>query len=216
MIKKDPIKEEEYYNKPEHRFSYSSINKLLFSPSLYYKDYILKERELKTDKHLIEGKLLHLMLLQPEKLNDEFSIVPSKVPSDNVRKVLNDLKNKIVGDLEDLGPEILEVLKDHNLYQSFKEDEKRLSKIQTTENADYFKFLLESGKDIIDNDMLAKAIERVEVIKANKDVMTLMQDQVSDFEMDPIEAYNEKYLECELNDYRFGLKGYIDRYVVDP
>jgi hypothetical protein len=215
MIKKDPIKEEEYYNKPEHRFSYSSINKLLFSPSLYYKDYILKERELKTDKHLIEGKLLHLMLLQPEKLNDEFSIVPSKVPSDNVRKVLNDLKNKIVGDLEDLGPEILEVLKDHNLYQSFKEDEKRLSKIQTTENADYFKFLLESGKDIIDNDMLAKAIERVEVIKANKDVMTLMQDQVSDFEMDPIEAYNEKYLECELNDYRFGLKGYIDRYVVD-
>ncbi len=214
MIKKDPIKEEEFYNQ-DYNFSYSSMNKLLFSPGIFYKDYILKERELKTDKHLIEGKLLHLLLLQPEKLHDEFSIVPNKIPSDNVRKVLNDLKKRIVGDLDDLGPEILEVLKEHNLYQSFKEDEKRLSKIQTIENGEYFKFLLESGKDIIDNDMLAKATERVEVLKDNKDVMSLMEDTITDFEMDPIEAYNEKYLECDLKDYKFGLKGYVDRYIVD-
>ena len=88
MINK--IKEDEFYSK-EFKFSYSSLNRLLFSPKLFYKDYILKEREIKTDKHLIEGKLLHLMLLQPEKLNDEFSIVPGKIPSDNVRKVLNQL-----------------------------------------------------------------------------------------------------------------------------
>jgi len=213
-MKKDPIKEEEFYNK-DYKFSYSSLNKLLFSPSLFYKDYILKEREEKTDKHLIEGKLLHLLLLQPEKLHEEFSIVPSKIPSDNVRKVLNDLKKRIVGDLEDLGPEILEVLKEHNLYQSFKEDEKRLSKIQTPENAEYFKFLLESGKDIIDNDMLAKAKERVDIIKDNKDVSSLLEVSVTDFEIDPIEAWNEKYLECDLKDYKFGLKGYVDRYVID-
>ena len=90
---KDPIKEEEFYN-GDYKFSYSSLNKLLFSPKLFYKDYILKERELKTDKHLIEGKLLHLMLLQPDKLHDEFSIVPSKIPSDNVRKVLKTLSNR--------------------------------------------------------------------------------------------------------------------------
>jgi hypothetical protein len=213
-MKKDPIKEEEFYDK-DFNFSYSSINKMLFSPKLFYKDYILKERELKTDKHLIEGKLLHLMLLQPEKLHDEFSIVPSKIPSDNVRKVLNDLKNYGKENLEDLEPEIMTTLKNHNLYQSFKDDSKRLSKIQTPENEEYFKFLLESGKDIIDNDMLAKATERVELLKQNKDVASLMEEQVTDFEMDPIEIYNEKYLECKLNDYRFGLKGYIDRYIID-
>ena len=125
------------------------------------------------------------------------------------------VKNKIVGDLEDLGPEILQVLKDHNLYQSFKEDEKRLSKIQTPENADYFKFLLEEDKDVIDNDMLAKAIERVELLKSNKSVMSIMNYEVTDFEMDPIEIHNEKYLECELKDYKFGLKGFIDRYTID-
>ena len=52
----DIQKEKEFYDK-EFSFSYSSLNKLLFSPSLFYKDYILKEREIKTDRHLIEGKL---------------------------------------------------------------------------------------------------------------------------------------------------------------
>ena len=213
-MRKDTIKEEEFYNK-DYNFSYSSLNKLLFSPKLFYIDYILKERELKTDKHLIEGKLLHLMLLQPEKLHEEFSIVPSKIPSDNVRKVLNDLKQYNNPNMSELDDEILKALEYHNLYQSFKDDAKRLGKIQTSENAEYFQFLLESGKDIIDNDMLTKATERVEMLKANKSVMSLMEHTITDFEMDPIEVHNEKYLKCELLNYKFGLQGYIDRYIID-
>tara|TARA_Y100000593_G_C4298310_1_gene331903 strand:+ start:166 stop:1161 length:996 start_codon:yes stop_codon:yes gene_type:complete len=217
---KDPIKEEEFYNS-DYKFSYSSLNKLLFSPKLFYKDYILKEREPKTDKHLIEGKLLHLMLLQPEKLHNEFSIVPSKIPSDNVRKVLKAISNRFYDPnafikLKDLDNEIIQALEENNLYQSFKDDSKKLSKIQTEENEEYYKFLCQNQKkDIIDNDMLAKAKERVELIKSNKNVMSLLEDKVTDFELDPLEAYNEKYLECELNDYVFGLKGYIDRYIID-
>jgi hypothetical protein len=217
---KDPIKEEEFYN-GDYKFSYSSLNKLLFSPKLFYKDYILKEREIKTDKHLIEGKLLHLVLLQPDKLHDEFSIVPNKIPSDNVRKILKTLSNRFYDPnafikLKDLDNEIIKVLEENNLYQSFKDDLKKLSKIQTKENEEYYKFLCENQKkDIIDNDMLIKATERVKQIKSNKNVMSLLEDNVTDFELDPLEAYNEKYLECELNDYVFGLKGYIDRYIID-
>jgi len=211
---KNTIKEEEFYAK-DFNFSYSSLNKLLFSPKFFYKDYILKERETRTDKHLIEGKLLHLLFLQPEKLNDEFSIVPSKIPSDNVRKVLNDLKRHNNPNMSELDDEILKILEFHNLYQSYKEDSKRLDKIQTPENAQYFHFLLEEGKDIIDNDMLAKATERVELMKANKNVMKIMDHKVTDFEIDPIEIYNEKYLECKLKNYKFGLKGYIDRFTID-
>ena len=218
-MRKDPIKEEEFYNK-DYNFSYSSLNKLLFSPKLFYIDYILKERELKTDKHLIEGKLLHLLLLQPEKLHEEFSIVPNKIPSDNVRRVLYQVKEtahlNVVPNLEDHEPEIITALKHQNLYQSFKDDSKRLAKILTDDNKEYFKFLLESkGKNIIDNDMLAKATERVEILKANKNVMSLMEHTVTDFEMDPVEVHNEKYLKCELLNYKFGLQGYIDRYIID-
>jgi|TARA_R110001592_G_scaffold6586_1_gene35492 hypothetical protein len=210
----DKIKEDEFYSK-EFKFSYSSLNRLLFSPKLFYKDYILKKRELKTDKHLIEGKLLHLMLLQPEKLHDEFSITPGKVPSDSVRKILNELKQYNNPNMSELDDEILKALEYHNLYQSFKDDSKRLDKIQTPENAQYFQFLLEEGKDVIDNDMLAKAVDRVVLLKDNKSVMDLMDQEETDFEMDSIEVHNEKYLECELKDYDFGLKGYVDRYIID-
>ena len=47
---KDLQKEEEFYLK-KFKWSYSSLNKLLFSPSLFYKDYILWDREVRTDKH---------------------------------------------------------------------------------------------------------------------------------------------------------------------
>ena len=216
MIKKDPIKEEEFYNK-DYNFSYSSMNKLLFSPGIFYKDYILKERELKTDKHLVEGKLLHLLLLQPEKLHDEFSIVPTKVPSESLKKVLKVVSDCNISELSIVDDKVIsDALQEVGLYQSLKDDAKRIAKVRTTECEDYYAFMCNtSGKDIIDNDMLAKATERVEILKANKDVMSLMEDVVTDFEMDPIEAYNEKYLECKLKDYRFGLKGYIDRYIVD-
>ena len=220
----DKVKEDLFY-KEEFKFSYSSLNRLLFSPKLFYRDYILKERELKTDKHLIEGKLLHLMLLQPEKLYKEFSIVPSKVPTDSVRKVLKSIShmffdpNKPIGstiNLDDLDDEILKALKENNLYQSFKDDQKRIDKINTPENAEYLYFLCQDQKkDIIDNDMLTRATERVDLIKANKDVMSLLEQEATDFEMDTIQAYNEKKLECKLKDFDFGLKGIVDKYIID-
>tara|TARA_R100000664_G_scaffold4755_2_gene9422 strand:+ start:904 stop:1911 length:1008 start_codon:yes stop_codon:yes gene_type:complete len=220
----DKVKEDLFY-KEEFKFSYSSLNRLLFSPKLFYRDYILKERELKTDKHLIEGKLLHLMLLQPEKLHDEFSIVPNKVPSDNVRKVLKSISNmffdphQAIGTtikLDELDEQILEALKENNLYQSFKDDQKRIDKINTPENAEYLYFLCQDQKkDIIDNEMLLKATERVELIKANKDVMSLLMQEGTDWDLDNIKVYNEKKLECGLSKFKFGLKGIIDKYIID-
>ena len=84
---RDLEKEKEFYAK-DFNFSYSSLNKLLFCPNLFYKEYILQDREIKTDKHLIEGKLVHCLLLEPEKFEDKFALVPGKTPSDNIRKVM--------------------------------------------------------------------------------------------------------------------------------
>ena len=216
-MKKDPIKEEEFYNK-DFKFSYSSLNKLLFSPQLFYKDYILKEREEKTDKHLIEGKLLHLLILEPERLHEQFSIVPTKVPSESLKKVLklisNHTEEKELSNVDDTV--ILNCLHEVYLYQSLKDTDKRVAKVRTPECEDYYAFMCDtSGKDIIDNDMLLRAMDRVQIIKDNKQVMDLLFHQTTDFELDPIETHNEKYLKCELNDYAFGLKGYIDRYIID-
>ena len=88
----DKQKEEEFFSK-NFNFSYSSLNRLLFSPSLFYKDYILKEKEIRLDKHLIEGSVIHCLLFEADKLKEKFKIVPGKAPSDSVRKVLYNMQN---------------------------------------------------------------------------------------------------------------------------
>jgi len=123
-MNKDHNKEKEFYAREDFFFSYSSLNKLLFSPSLFYKDYILQDREIKTDKHLIEGKLLHCLLFEPENFDNKFNLTPGKTPSDNVIKVLKDMT--LHTDAETLEKcedfVILDSLKSLNLYQSLKTD----------------------------------------------------------------------------------------------
>ena len=124
----DKQKEEAFYAK-DFNFSYSSVNKLLFSPSLFYKDYILNDREVRTDKHLVEGKLIHCLLFEPENLTNKFNIVPGKSPSDNIRKVLKDMSfytdAKTLATCDD--SIILDSLKNLNLFQSLKADESRIT-----------------------------------------------------------------------------------------
>tara|TARA_R100001591_G_scaffold46098_6_gene56963 strand:+ start:3072 stop:4064 length:993 start_codon:yes stop_codon:yes gene_type:complete len=217
MTEKEQIFKDKY-DRGEFKFSYSSMNRLRFSPKLFYKDYILKDREVRTEKHLIEGRLLHLLLLQPDNFENDFALMPGKIPSDNVRKVLKDITlytdEKNLDKVEDFI--ILDSLKHMNLYQSLKDENKRLAKIRTVECGDYYKFLSASeGKDIIDQDMYDRTLERVEIVKSKKDIMDLLDPVITDFELDETETFAESYLQCDLRDLKFGLKGYIDKYIID-
>lgn len=215
-MKLDKQKEEEFYSKP-FNFSYSSLNRLLFSPFLFYKDYILQDKEIRTDKHLVEGKLVHCLVFQPEKLEELFSIVPGKVPSENVKKILKSLTlNTDITVLTDVDNfVILDSLKEENLYQSLKTDEQRLIKVQTDDHQAYYKFICTTGKDVIDNDTLEKCKEQADIIKENEKVMELFDKGKTDFELDTLEIYKEKPLECKLSKYEFGLKGIVDYYNID-
>ena len=219
-MKKDTNKEKEFQSAVQagtFNFSYSSLNKLIFSPQLFYKEYILKDREERTDKHLVQGKLIHLLILQPEEFDKNFVVMPSKLPSDTLRKVLKNIMlytdAKELSKVED--KMILDSLKEVGLYQTLKDEDKRVAKVRTTECEDYYTFSQTSGKDIIDTDTLLKCERSVELMKDNKSIMDLLSHEVTDFEMDGIEVFNEKYLKCALEDYEFGLHGYVDRYVID-
>lgn len=210
-------KEEQFYLDDKFKFSYSSLNKLLFSPSLFYKDYILNEREVRTDKHLIEGKLLHCLLFEPENLNEKFSITPGKAPSDSVRKVLKNMSSytdaKTLVEVEDFV--ILDSLKEMNLYQSLKKDEARIAKIRTEDNEPYWEFLSNKNVDVVDQDTLLKCQDQSEIIKSNSDVMSIFEEEPTDFELDDYETHAELYLNCKLKGLPFGLHGYIDFFSID-
>jgi len=148
----------ELFYKNKFYFSYSSINKLLFSPRMFYSHYVLNQREDSTDAHLVAGRVLHCLLFEPDNYNKHFISMPGKFPTDSQRKIIDTIfkYHCTVGNdslsLDDYSQEILSELLTANLYQSLKTDSQRLDKVLTEENKAYFNFLKQSlDKTVVDS-----------------------------------------------------------------
>jgi hypothetical protein len=198
-------------------FSYSGLNKLLFSPRVFYKHYILDQKEERTDTHLIEGSLLHCLLLEQDKFDEKFILLPGKIPTDSNKAIIDGVfYNHYLQqeddnlELSDFPDQVLEALVSVNLYQSLKTDEQRLEKIMIENNKEYFEFLKKKeGKAVIDDSTLTKVKESVEYIKANKlctELLQLNKPEISSSELP---------LKIELDSFPFGLKGIVDNVVID-
>jgi hypothetical protein len=201
--------EENFYSKKFH-FSYSGFNKLLFAPSAFYKHYILNQREDKMEQHLIEGSLLHCLLLEEDKFNEKFVLSPNKLPGDSAKKVLDKVFTRALINgytelsLEDLSSDTIMVLQEINLHQSLKTDEQRVEKMITEENKSYYDFLRTKGdKLVIDNETLDKVKISVDEVKGNSKAWGLLGIGNPD-------TKSEVPLQIDLLNYNFGLKGIVD------
>jgi hypothetical protein len=58
---------ERFYQKKFY-FSYSGLNKLLYSPAMFYNHYVLNQREDSKDAHLVGGSVLHCLLFEPDNI----------------------------------------------------------------------------------------------------------------------------------------------------
>jgi len=209
------------FYKKDFYFSYSSINKLLFSPRMFYNHYVLKQKEDSTDSHLVIGRVLHCLLLEPANFDNQFAVMTSKIPSENNKKIIDNIfRNYLVNQnntltLEDYSKDILTHLLTINLHQSLKTDQQRLDKILNDENNEYFEFLkLSLGKTVIDQTILNNCKISLDVIKANDDVRALLQlDKIQ--EDDEIEVYNELIVSMSDKNLPFGFKGVLDNVVID-
>lgn len=211
----------EIFYKKKFYFSYSGINKLLFSPVMFYNHYILNQREDSTDAHLVAGRALHCLLLEPDKFDDYFTILPGKLPSGNNKTVLDNIfkyhirlgNNTLL--LEDYKQEILTELLAINLHQSLKTDQQRIDKILTAEHSEYFEFLKVSiEKTVIDQVTLDGCKVSVELLRQNKDVRSLLQLDLE--ERNPnTNVFNELLLVTNIEGLPFGFKGILDNIIVD-
>ena len=188
-IEKDKhLLEAAFYTKPFY-FSYSSLNRLLLAPNIFYKEYILKEKEISIGKHLLEGTLIHFLLLEGNNFDDKFILTPESLPGDNSMKVVNETfkayealikEDPSRTDLQlcDFRTEILEILLEMNLHQNLKDtkdggigDDKRMAKILEPRTEAYFEYLkVKDHKEIIDSATLDKCSLAVEKIKANENI----------------------------------------------
>jgi hypothetical protein len=208
-------------------FSYSSLNKLLHSPTLFYKDYILGEKEELTQSYLTEGKVIHCLLLEPEKFEDNFVIMTGKMPSENTKNVIDRVyahyqelyKNGEAHghSLADYQNAVIDILKDMNLHQSLKTDEQRFAKIYTADANIYWDFLKKAeGKIVVPSDVYDKCKEITDKLKADPIIQGLMRFTHASEWWDTTEVYNEFPIEMSTKKFNFGLKGILDNVVVDP
>jgi hypothetical protein len=86
------IQQKDFFNKKFY-YSFSSLSKLMWSPAAFYSIYVLGLREEKTESYLVNGKLIHNLLLEPEKFDQQFIISPTTLPGDSIRKVLGRVFN---------------------------------------------------------------------------------------------------------------------------
>lgn len=223
-------KEEDFFSKRQ-LLSYSGLNKLLYSPGLYYNDYILQNRQETSEKYMIEGKLMHCLLFNKEDFDKNFIITPHDLPSDNALKLLNTLftyykelkkaasdftKTAILpsGILSTYQNEILTILAEMNLYQSLKTDGQRLDKVLIDKNITYFEYLIKSeGRDVIDDEQLDAANKTVEKILNKPSLANLIGVNLDP--MSNVKVHNEYTLVALLEKYPFDLKGIVDNMVID-
>jgi hypothetical protein len=216
------LMEQEFYNKKMY-FSYSSLNKLIWNPQVFYQMYVLGMKEERVESHLVQGKIIHVLLLEEDKFNDLFIVSPTSLPTGNLRTVVDRVFNHYKelsrnGDprkkLEEFDKAILDVLVDMNYHQSLKTDQQRLDKILTPEAFNYWAFLqMRQEKIIIDADTLKFCKNAVEIIKTNQQVCNLLGMNTTEF--DNKQVINEEQIQLDLGNKVYGLKGIIDNIVID-
>lgn len=218
-------------------FSYSSLNKLLWNPPTFFQEYVLGNREKKTDKHLVEGKVIHALLLSEDVFDQDFLVTPTDLPSDNTKFVLDrvfESKSKLseqnsqeIPDLRLQRNSILSLLKDIGLHQSLTDDkpdkqgnpgksgdDKRMEKILSKEAVVYWQFLHRKGtRDILDSQSLEHCRRAVEKVKEIPFVLELLG--MHNALENGLEVANEQELTYDLKNFPFGIKGVIDNLVFD-
>lgn len=218
----DHLKEEFY--KEKFYFSYSSLNKLLWNPAVFHQIYILKLKEDKPESYLIQGKLIHSLLLEEEKFDDNYIISPASLPTGNLRIVVdtvyrhyNELKQAGEDqrtELNEFSNAILDVMQDINYFQSLKTDDQRIAKIITPEAISYWNFLKQKGsKTLIDQESYDFCKSAVDMIRVDNKLCSLIGCNVTEF--DNKEVLNEITIQADIPGRDFGIKGIIDNLVID-
>jgi endonuclease III-like uncharacterized protein len=199
------------------------MNKLLRSPKLFYKEYILNDKEESLESYLVEGRVIHCLLLEDGSFDTKFVLSPGKIPTYGTgeRTVVDKVFIKYQTEspegksmLTDFQTEILDIMKEINLHQKLKTDQQRIEKIITPQNESYFEFLkLKGDKTIIDSETLERCAKAVEDIKSNREVYELLG--IGKETTDVFGVYNEMEHSMSLEEYPFGLKGIIDNVIID-
>ena len=223
-------KENEFFSQKFY-LSFSGLSKLIHSPVLFYNKYILKQREME-DASTTEGKLIHCLLLQPDKFDDEFLVTDEGTISGKGKQLVDGLFEYITAGtdndfwksvdeeslpkMSDFDAIILDLTNTLEYFQKM-EATARVNKIvNDAKLTAYWNNRFQAmRKTIISREMLSNASSVVHKIQNNAYLRSLMG--VNSLEMGTnVVSYNEMHMYDELDEeYVFGIHGVIDNLVID-
>jgi hypothetical protein len=213
--------EDKFYAQ-KYYISYSAMSKLMYSPYLFYKHYVLGQKDDEQSAGTLAGKVIHSLLLDADNFKEHFILLPGNLPSDNPKKIIEmvfqhhstqEVQSE-TATLLDYKDYILSALVEMNLYQSLKTDEQRVAKISTPAHEEYFSFLIKKqGKDIVDIPTFEECSQIVELLKNHPEVTTLLGGTPDQESYQKINEYAVQIEEVE--GLPFGLKGILDNMVMD-
>ena len=218
------------------QMSYSGLNKLVYAPALFYKHYILNQRDEEMTPAILNGKVIHCLLLDDGSFDKQFVLLPGTMPSDNVKKVVNHVYEHCVettkegsmcsNQLNSYSDVIVAKMQEMNFHQNLTDDkkadangvkktgdEKRVDKIVSDSTQEYFEFLFNKGdRDIVDIPTMEYCAEIVELLRSNDDVMQrlgLLDNP------DHIQSMSEIMIEMNDEKLPFGFRGILDNVKID-
>jgi hypothetical protein len=166
------------------------------------------------EQHLIEGSLLHCLLLEEDKFHDKYVVSPVNLPGDSIKNVIDKVftrawaNNNLDLSLEQNEFGILDILKEINLYQSLKTDAQRVEKVITDASISYYNFLTTKGdKAVIDEETLTKVKGYAEIVRSNEKITGLLNIG-GPFSMSEVPFVMD-------TQYAFGLRGFVDNVNID-
>lgn len=222
-------KENEFFSEKFY-LSFSGLSKLIHSPVIFYNKYILKQKEI-DDSSTIEGKLIHCLLLQPDKFDEEFLVTDEATITGKGKQLVDALFDYVtagtdkdywknfdeeslpkMGDFENI---ILDLTNTLEYFQKM-EASSRISKIvNDVKLTGYWNNRFQAmRKTIVSREMLVNASNIVYKIQNNAYLRKIMglENELGK----SVNAYNEMHMFDEADgSYVFGIHGVIDNLVVD-
>ena len=223
-------KENEFFSEKFY-LSFSGLSRLIHSPALFYNKYILKQKEME-DASTVEGKLIHCLLLQPDKFDDEFLVTDEGTISGKGKQLVDALFEYVTAGtdkeywknfdeaslpkMSDFESVILDLTNSLEYFQKM-EATARVNKIANDPKlVAYWNNCFQAmRKTIISREMLVNAAGVVQKIQTNPYLRDIMGINTLEMGMNVV-AYDEMHLYDELDgEYMFGIHGVIDNLVID-
>jgi len=189
---------------------YSGGKKILSHPKKFLNEEVFLMGEKEKDSFLQGGKLTHALMLENQTFKDKYIVSEIRLPSENVRLVIDEIVPQRTSDLlEDHREQVLAIMQRIGFHSAMVDMEKKFMKVAGDGGQAYWDHLIAcTGKVLVDPVMYKECENAAHLINANAEATRLLIPKDGIY-------MNELYHEMLFDPESVGLAGTMDNVAID-